>query len=285
MPDLSTIPPSRTEAGTTFIELGTGDPAVIFVHGVGMNRNVWGPQLLDLSKNSRTIAYDVLGHGGSPLPPKGAKLDDYSAQLLRFLDDLGIDSAAIVGHSMGALIALEFALSNPDRVNALVALNAVYKRTPSQRAAVAARAKQMKSESVMAIQEQTINRWFDQTEIEKKAMLVENIRSWLANANIYGYSTTYEVFSTADRTLIDRLGSLQSKALYITGELDPNSTPEMSRQLAAESTHGSYVVIAGERHMMAYVSPKTVNPILAEFIKNPMDFDYDHESTAFTART
>lgn len=285
MPDLSTTPPKRTAAGTTFIEFGTGEPIIIFVHGVGMNRNVWEPQLLHFSKAGRTIAYDILGHGGSPLPSNHASLEDYAEQLLRFFDDLGINQAAVVGHSMGALIALDFALQNPDRVTALIALNAVYKRTPNQQAAVAERANQLKSDSVSRVQEQTLNRWFDRTQLTQQAQSIANIRNWLAKANSIGYAKTYEVFSEADRLFVGRLNTLHMPALFVTGELDPNSTPEMSRQLAKESPKATSVVVPGERHMMAYVAAETVNPILTEFLNAPLDFAYDNESSPVAART
>ena len=89
--------------GTTFIEAGSGEP-LLLIHGVGMN--VWRPQIEAFAATHRVIAIDMLGHGGSVLPPADATLDDYVQQARRLLDDLGIASANVVGHSMGGLVAM-----------------------------------------------------------------------------------------------------------------------------------------------------------------------------------
>jgi pimeloyl-ACP methyl ester carboxylesterase len=61
------------------------------------------------------IVYDMLGHGDSALPAADVTLRDYADQLAGLLNHLGI-AANVVGHSMGALVALEFALAHPERV-------------------------------------------------------------------------------------------------------------------------------------------------------------------------
>ena len=67
---------------------------------------------------------DLRGHGDSPSPPKPWSIDDFAHDLLRLLDDLGIQRAALVGHSLGGRTAFSFALAHPDRLAALVAVGA-----------------------------------------------------------------------------------------------------------------------------------------------------------------
>src|SRR5262247_1598906 len=87
------------EAGaTTGLRAGKGE-AVILVHGVGMAAEIWRPQLDALSQRYDVIAYDMLGHGGSDLPPREARLSDYADQLRAVMDGLGIARAHLVGHS------------------------------------------------------------------------------------------------------------------------------------------------------------------------------------------
>src|SRR5476649_650627 len=120
--------------GTAYSVAGEG-PALVLIHGVGMNRSVWAPQVDALQLCFRVVSYDMLGHGASRLPAVSPTLDEYAGQLAALLDHLQIDAAHVVGHSMGSLIALEFALQYPQRVASVAALNAVYDRTPTQRAA------------------------------------------------------------------------------------------------------------------------------------------------------
>src|SRR5580704_8984152 len=69
-----------TQVITGFLRQGSG-PAVVFVHGVGLQASVWEEQISTLSKHYDVIAIDMLGHGGSSLPPSDARLSDYSDQL------------------------------------------------------------------------------------------------------------------------------------------------------------------------------------------------------------
>src|SRR4051794_29275744 len=99
--------PAGEERETQFMRAGTG-PSVVLVHGVGLNAWIWQPQIEALTQSFDVIAYDTLGHGGSSRPPAEPTLADYRAQLNALLDALGVRRASLVGHSMGALVALEF---------------------------------------------------------------------------------------------------------------------------------------------------------------------------------
>ncbi len=80
----------------------------MLIHGVGLNRQVWQPQLDTFSDEFRVLAYDTLGHGNSRNPAADPGLDDYIEQLAELLDTLEIQRANICGHSMGALVTLGF---------------------------------------------------------------------------------------------------------------------------------------------------------------------------------
>jgi pimeloyl-ACP methyl ester carboxylesterase len=104
-------------------------PVVVFIHGAGMDHTVWALQARYFAHHGRSVlALDLPGHGrsgGSPLRAIGTM----SAWVLAALDAVGVANAALVGHSMGALIALEAAAAAPDRVRAL-ALLGVAERMP-----------------------------------------------------------------------------------------------------------------------------------------------------------
>jgi pimeloyl-ACP methyl ester carboxylesterase len=253
--------------GTAWIEAGHGEPLVL-VHGVGMNRAVWAPQMAYFAaRGYRVIAYDMLGHGGSPLPPETTRLADLRAQLGALLDELGIERAHLMGHSMGSLVALEFALAAPDRVHDVVALNAVYERSSAQRAAVEDRARRLADGSGDATLEETLDRWFGPEQRARQPECIAAVRHWLDVVDPIGYARVYGCFARADDAFSGRLPELAVPALFITGEHDPNSTPAMSSRMAAESPQGQLEVVAGERHMMAYVEPDSVNPLIERFIR------------------
>ncbi|MNW00387.1 putative aminoacrylate hydrolase RutD [compost metagenome] len=65
----------------------------------------------------------------------------------------------------------------------------------------------------------------------------------------------------------DQLGSIRAPTLIATGELDPGSTPQMARELAARIPGAQVAVLAEQRHMMPVESPRLVNQVLLDFLK------------------
>jgi len=101
------------------VSAGAG-PAVVLLHGLGVERSIWDALLEPLAEDSRVIAFDQRGHGESgPADAPYARHED----ALAVLDALGITSAQLVGSSLGGEVALDTALAHPSRVAGLVLLD------------------------------------------------------------------------------------------------------------------------------------------------------------------
>src|SRR5690554_6429180 len=124
-----------TPDGTRFWRQGQGHP-VVLIHGVGLDATMWQSQVEAFARQYDVIVYDMLGHGGSPLPREDARLEDYADQLVALLDHLDLDKCAVVGFSMGGLVARAFALRHPQRLAAMVILSSVFDRDEEERAGV-----------------------------------------------------------------------------------------------------------------------------------------------------
>ena len=97
---------------------------VIFLHGVTDSWRSFEPVLPLLPPSIHTFVLSQRGHGDSSRPPSGYRLADMSADLLAFLDAMGVRTAIIVGHSMGASVAQRFVIDHPDRVERLALMGA-----------------------------------------------------------------------------------------------------------------------------------------------------------------
>jgi pimeloyl-ACP methyl ester carboxylesterase len=95
---------------------------------------------------------------------------------------------------------------------------------------------------------------------------VEQVAKWIRQADPCGYARAYRAFAEADPLIDGRLTELEVPALFVTGGLDPNSTPAMARALASEAPLGQATVLDGERHMMAYASAPRFNSVAREFL-------------------
>ena len=98
-----------------------GAPAIVLLHGFGASLHTWEPWAQALAKDFRVIRFDAPGSGLSAPDPSSDYSDARSFELLiALMDDLGLQRASIVGHSIGGRIAWTFAAKHPQRVDKLV---------------------------------------------------------------------------------------------------------------------------------------------------------------------
>jgi 4,5:9,10-diseco-3-hydroxy-5,9,17-trioxoandrosta-1(10),2-diene-4-oate hydrolase len=101
-----------------YLAAGEGTPLVL-LHGVGTSSGEWSWVIPDLARNYLVYALDLPGYDGSYEPPDYSP--SYTASFVKaFLDSVGVERAVVVGNSFGGLVALHLALSDPERVSALV---------------------------------------------------------------------------------------------------------------------------------------------------------------------
>ncbi len=148
---------------------------------MGLNKEMWGGQIVGLANDYRVIAYDMLGHGQSRVPAADTPLQAYADQLAELLDHLQIQQATVIGFSMGGLVARAFALHYPQRLTALVVLNSVFNRTPEQSAGVIARAAQAAELGPDANVDAALDRWFSREYKAANPAQVAAIRQVLAS--------------------------------------------------------------------------------------------------------
>ena len=109
-------------------QLGEG-PDVILVHGLAANRAFWyGQYALPLQKRFRVTLFDLRGHGYSGRPPSGYSAVDMARDLAGLVEHLQLERCAVVGHSYGGAVALEYACMCPQKVERLALFDAKINR-------------------------------------------------------------------------------------------------------------------------------------------------------------
>jgi len=103
----------------SYLDAGEG-PALLFVHGIMGSHRGWAQLVAELSSQWRVIAPDLFGHGSSAKPLGDYSLGAHAATLRDLLDALDIESAIVVGHSLGGGVAMQFEYLFPERVSRLV---------------------------------------------------------------------------------------------------------------------------------------------------------------------
>lgn len=103
--------------------LGRGRP-VLFLHGWMGSWRYWFPTMERVAEQYRTYSFDFWGFGESRRKNTPESIQNYSAQVIRFLNELGIDRVMLVGHSMGGMVALKTAIDHPNRIVRVAAVGA-----------------------------------------------------------------------------------------------------------------------------------------------------------------
>jgi len=119
---------ARTRLGAwSFDEHGSsrypGDPALVLLHGLMLDRRMWARQVGALATMGRVLAFDGPGHGGAETPPPFT-LEDHADALAEALDEARVARAILLGHSWGGMTALRFALRHRHRLAGLVVIGA-----------------------------------------------------------------------------------------------------------------------------------------------------------------
>jgi len=251
-----------TESGTFYFFNKQEQPVpIVFIHGVGLSYEIWQPQL-DFFKNYSTLSYDILGHGKSSLTKQNISFDDFSEQLIELINELKIDKIHLVGFSIGSLIARNFATRFNDRLQSLILLGSVYKRSEHQQKIVNERFDQAKKE--LKLSKQALKRWFTDKYLENNPDTYEKISSILSSNNMEHFLKVYELFVKHKND--EKFEEIETNTLVMTGEYDVGSTIKMSEELIKIIKNSEIKIIKGGKHLCGIECADDVNSTIKNFI-------------------
>ena len=253
---------AKDSQNTFYILDKKNDDPIVFIHGVGLNHKIWEPQI-NVFKNT-FLAYDILGHGKTPLNKENLSFDDFSNQLINLIDELNIRRIHLVGFSIGSLIARNFASKYSDRLESLILLCSIFRRTEKQQQIVKDRfelAKKSKSLSKKALK-----RWFTDEYLEKNPNTYKKISSILEQNRMENFLKIYELF--VNHKDDEQFEKIKTKTLIMTGEGDVGSTPEMSINLSKVINNSNVKIISKGKHLCSIECADDVNIAIKKHIQN-----------------
>ena len=256
---------SKSSKNITYYRKGSGLP-LILIHGVGLKLESWNAQIQYLKKYFDVIAIDLPGHGESEiLESRDVNIDLYSEAIKSFTDEIIQKKFIIIGHSLGALIALDYIKKYKDDCYGLIALNCIYQRDNEAMNALKNRLTNSFSENFDKEVDTTIKRWFGEGESTENIELAKYCKSWLLNSNKTGYHSAYKVFANYRGVPKKLLMENILPSYFITGSQDKNSTPDMSRKMNELCKNGRTLIIEGAGHMAQMSHFSQVNDAILTF--------------------
>ena len=239
--------------GTFYILNQNQGTPIIFIHGVGLNHKIWKPQF-DVFENT-IVAYDILGHGKTPLESSNLSFDNFSRQLLNLIDELNFKKIHLVGFSIGSLIARNFAENYNNKLESLTLLCSVFKRSKEQQQIVDDRFELSKKSR--SLSKQALKRWFTDEYILQNPKIYEEISSMLNENNMEDFLKIYELFVKHKDN--EKFENIKVKTLIMTGEFDSGSTPEMSKNLSKCIKNSKVKIIKNGKHLCSIECADEVN--------------------------
>jgi len=252
----------RSDGGwLQYASAGEGDP-VVFIHGFGLDLNMWDPQWRAFAQRHRVIRYDLRGYGGSSLPAGAySHVDD----LLALLDFLDASPVHLVGLSLGGRVALRVAGQHPEAVRSLTLADAA-----------------LDGHTWTA---DWLQRWRKMTEAAKRGDFAAAKNLWREHILFAPANKNPEV-ADALRVMIERysgwhlghpdpgaapaaqaLARISIPTLVLVGELDLPDFQAIAQRLAQQLPAAELRTIAGSGHMSNMEDPRMFNELVLEYLQ------------------
>ncbi len=258
----------RTRDATIgFEESGAGLP-LILTHSYFCSAAMWAPALPAIERTHRVINVDLRGHGRSSPIDRSITLDDFLSDCLAVLDELGIQSAVWVGLSIGGMIALRAALRAPDRVTALVILDAdagaegIVRRLQFQAMSAATRVF-----GVRPFLPEICRRMFGRSTRRENPALVAEWRERFAAADLTSMRHCLAALNRRG-SLLDQLQRIAVPALVIVGEEDVALPVSRAQKIDAGLPNSDLKIVPRAGHLSALERPEAVARLITDFLRS-----------------
>ena len=220
---------------------GTG-PWLTFIHPLGADLSLWDQLAAHFSADFQVLRYDLRGHGGTT-GEAAASVAQLAQDLRSLFDLLDVPRSHIVGLSLGGMVAQEFAITSPDRVDHLVLCDTASGTPEASRPAFAERAASARRDGLAALVEPTLERWLTAGYRQRHPEAVEQIREVLAETSAEGYAAGCEAVASFDAG--ERLAQIAAPTLLIAGEDDAMMPLAVIASMAAAIPGARSVILPG----------------------------------------
>ncbi|MCG7391750.1 3-oxoadipate enol-lactonase [Microvirga sp. ACRRW] len=235
-------------------------PALVFNNSLGSDFRIWQEIAPAFTDRFRVVLYDKRGHGLSDAPPAPYTIDDHTDDLLALLDHLKVESASLVGLSVGGMIAQRAAVRAPQRVKAVVLCCTAAKIGAPE--LWAQRIAAVEQGGIEPIVESVLQRWFTPDFHETRKDELAGWRNMLVRMPAHGYAGTCAAIRDADLTA--DAGKIAVPTLCVAGDQDGSTPADVVQGTANLIPKARFALIEGCGHIPCVEKSK----VLTQLIQN-----------------
>lgn len=241
-------------------------PPVLMIQGLGADKHGWDMQRYLFSLRYRVIALDNRGAGRSDKPFGHYSLEQMAADAISVLDACGVDSAHVIGASMGGAIAQIVAVAHPERVRSLTLVCTACRNHPWRRELLESWADRA-SEGGMGAMAGEAARWVIGPRSFRRLLPTFG---WLGPLALgrpsHAFVAQVRAILNTDESLADELANVTVPALVVVGNQDILTPRGDSEELHERLPNAELVVISGAAHGLMVEHASTFNRVLLDFL-------------------
>lgn len=251
----------------SFRRFGDGAP-VVLLHPLALSSQVWGSFGERLAERFDVIAPDARGHGDSGWAGEPFTALDLADDVEALLDGLGLQSAHLVGMSMGGSVAIVFAGSRPERVQRLVVADSTAwygDQAPAVWAERAGRAVATPRPQLVPFQ---VDRWFTEPFRAHSPDEVRRVVDIFLRTDSLAHAQASRALGGLDAR--ELAPAITAPTLVLTGEQDYATPPDMGRYVADSVRDGRSIVLKDLRHLSLLEAPGLASVVAAHLTGEPL---------------
>ena len=263
-----------------YVEQGTGDQTLIFIHGLGSYLPAWNKNIPELSQHYHCIAIDLPGYGKSSKGNYEFSMTYYAQVIKEFAEKKGIENLVLVGHSMGGQIALTAALQYPELVDKLVLIAPAgfetFNKGQRNWLGNVMTPDMVRLAPVEQIRTNLAYNFYNMPD-DAEFMFTDRVAMRSAEGfDGYVYAVSQSVKGMVDQPIYEFLPQITQPTLALFGAndnlipnryLNPSKTEKVAQDGISKMPNGSLIMLEKTGHFVQFESAEKVNGHIQEFLK------------------
>ena len=264
MPFVSALDGTRIHYEVTGM---VGKTPVLMIQGLGASKNAWNLQRIAMATRFRIISFDNRGAGRSDKPTEPFTLEQMADDALAVLDAAGIETAHVVGASMGGVISQIVAVKYPHRVRSLTLVCTACRNHPWRQELLQSWAKTAEEKGMIEVGKEAAQWVMSPRSFRRLVPAFTWMGPLAALRPRHSFVSQIDAILNTREDLVDQLSTITAPTMVIVGNQDILTPRGDSEEIAERIPNAELVVISGAAHGLMMEHSSTFNKILIEFLQ------------------
>ena len=248
----------------------TGKPGatpVLMIQGLGASKNAWNLQRIAMATRFRIISFDNRGAGRSDKPTEPFTLEQMAEDAIAVLDAAGIETAHVVGASMGGVISQIVAVKHAHRVRSLTLVCTACRNHPWRQELLQSWAKTAEEKGMIEVGKEAAQWVMSPRSFRRLVPAFTWMGPLAALRPRHSFVSQIDAILNTREDLVDQLSTITAPTMVIVGNQDILTPRGDSEEIAERIPNAELVVISGAAHGLMMEHSSTFNKILIEFLQ------------------